>query len=65
MHVDLVSLAVHGEHIFSTLTQTLGHVLHPEHWAVPVLAIWGGLMSVYSVRRRLAQDTRRDSEPDF
>ena len=28
------------------------HALHPEFWGVPLLAIIGGLLAVYSVRRR-------------
>ncbi|MFT5464443.1 MAG: hypothetical protein ACI8QS_003340 [Planctomycetota bacterium] len=59
MHVAFTSLAIHGEHTFSSVTQTLLHVLHPEHWAVPVLAITGGLLAVYSVRRGLAEGAKQ------
>ena len=52
-------LAVHGDHTFSSVTRVLLHVLHPEHWAVPVLAITGGLLAVYSVRRGLTQGSKQ------
>jgi len=50
LHVTTL-LVAHGDHASLDAWTTLLHLLHPQHWAVPVLAVLGAVLAVRVVRR--------------
>ena len=47
---DALFALVHGTHP-DELGPALLHLLHPQHWAVPVLAVTSALLAMRAVRR--------------